>query len=189
MRRPWRRGLLRLVVPSQAYFQCQAEGPAPGDCGEGFHFIHVAYSRISGNHVADNSGGVLLSDDLGPTHNNLVNDNVVTNNASDCGITVPPPRTGESWRAGPCGTKAAHDHEAASKRSWASAALCGVEHPRRGGRVLPRRRCAPGVPPGIPAMSGNLPNTGPTARSSPITATTTSKRYTKRWRWEATARS
>ena len=38
---------------------------------------------------AYNSGGVLLSDDTGPTHHNLVAGNVVTGNSTDCGITVP----------------------------------------------------------------------------------------------------
>ena len=32
---------------------------------------------------------MLLSDDTGPTHNNVVENNVVTGNTSDCGITVP----------------------------------------------------------------------------------------------------
>ena len=77
------------VPPASTYFECAAQGPEPGDCGEGVHFIAVAYSQITGNHIADNSGGVLLSDDTGPTHNNLVADNVVTGNSSDCGITVP----------------------------------------------------------------------------------------------------
>ncbi len=77
------------VPPASTYFECAAEGQAPGDCGEGVHFIDVAYSQITANHIADNSGGVLLSDDTGPTHNNLVAYNVVTGNSSDCGITVP----------------------------------------------------------------------------------------------------
>ena len=62
----------------------------PGDCGEGVHFAgNVAYSTISDNFIANNSGGVLLSDDIGPTHDNVVENNVVTGNATDCGITVP----------------------------------------------------------------------------------------------------
>jgi nitrous oxidase accessory protein NosD len=76
-------------VPNSPYFQCAAQGAVPGDCGEGVHFIGVAYSSIKGNLIADNAGGVLLSDDTGPTHNNLVANNVVTGNATDCGITVP----------------------------------------------------------------------------------------------------
>ncbi len=77
------------VPPASTYFQCAAEGQVPGDCGEGVHFVGVAYSQITRNYIADNSGGVLLSDDTGPTHNNLVADNVVTGNSTDCGITVP----------------------------------------------------------------------------------------------------
>lgn len=78
------------VPPKSKYFQCAAEGQVPGDCGEGVHFAGgVAYSTIRDNLVTDNSGGVLLTDDVGPTHDNVVQHNVVTNNVSDCGITVP----------------------------------------------------------------------------------------------------
>lgn len=78
------------VPPTSTYFQCAAEGAVPGDCGEGVHFAGgVAWSTIRNNLIANNSGGVLLSDDVGPTHDNVVEHNVVTNNASDCGITVP----------------------------------------------------------------------------------------------------
>jgi len=77
------------VPPASTYFECAPEGQVPGDCGEGVHFIAVAYSQITRNYIADNSGGVLLSDDTGPTHNNLVAYNVVTGNSTDCGITVP----------------------------------------------------------------------------------------------------
>jgi parallel beta-helix repeat protein len=72
-------------VPTSEYFQCQQGG----DCGEGIHFTGVARSTISKNLIADNSGGVLLSDDTGPTHDNLVAGNVVTGNSTDCGITLP----------------------------------------------------------------------------------------------------
>jgi nitrous oxidase accessory protein NosD len=78
------------VPPQSTYFQCAAQGQVPGDCGEGVHFAgNVAFSAIRDNFIAFDSGGVLLSDDIGPTHNNLVEGNVVTENAADCGITVP----------------------------------------------------------------------------------------------------
>jgi hypothetical protein len=32
---------------------------------------------------------VLLTDETGPTHNNVIENNVVTRNASDCGVTLP----------------------------------------------------------------------------------------------------
>jgi len=77
------------VPPASDYFECQAQGQVPGDCGEGVHFINVASSKVTDNFIQNNSGGVLLTDETGPTHNNLIANNVVTGNASDCGITVP----------------------------------------------------------------------------------------------------
>jgi len=44
---------------------------------------------IRNNYVSDNSGGILLTDDTGPTHDVVVNANVVSDNTEDCGITVP----------------------------------------------------------------------------------------------------
>ena len=83
-------GNLEKMPPKSTYFLCAAEGAVPGDCGEGVHFAGgVAYSAIRDNFIADNSGGVLLTDDIGPTHNNVVQGNVVTDNVADCGITVP----------------------------------------------------------------------------------------------------
>jgi copper-binding protein NosD len=77
------------VPPASDYFECQPSGPIPGDCGEGVHFIAVAFSSVSGNLVAHNSGGILLTDETGPTHGNVIANNTVTRNDDDCGITVP----------------------------------------------------------------------------------------------------
>jgi len=78
------------VPPKSDYFECAAQGSVPGDCGEGVHFAGgVAYSTIRDNFIANNSGGVLLTDDVGPTHDNVVEHNIVTDNVADCGITVP----------------------------------------------------------------------------------------------------
>ena len=77
------------VPPASAYFECQAQGQVPGDCGEGVHFLSVADSAVNGNFIAGNSGGVLLTDETGPTHNNVIENNIVTRNASDCGVTAP----------------------------------------------------------------------------------------------------
>jgi hypothetical protein len=71
------------------YFECQPNGQVPGDCGEGIHFIAVAFSTVGHNFVSGNSGGILLTDETGPTHDNQIVGNVVTANQSDCGITVP----------------------------------------------------------------------------------------------------
>ena len=78
------------VPPKSPYFACAPMGQVPNDCGEGVHFAgNVAFSTISNNVIANNSGGVLLSDDVGPTHNNVIENNLVTGNTTDCGITVP----------------------------------------------------------------------------------------------------
>jgi hypothetical protein len=64
------------------------------DCGEGIHLMGVSWSRVIGNQVTDNVGGILLSDGgfgiaVGPATHNLIADNVSENNSFDCGITLP----------------------------------------------------------------------------------------------------
>jgi len=71
------------------YAECQASGGVPGDCGEGIHLWSVANSQVLLNRVTGNAGGILLTDEFGPTHGNLIAGNVVTDNAYDCGITLP----------------------------------------------------------------------------------------------------
>ncbi len=73
--------------------------PAPGfpvyfeagegfDCGEGIHLSGVDHSIVANNLVNFNAGGILLSDDTGQTHDNLLSGNVVQDNPFDCGITL-----------------------------------------------------------------------------------------------------
>jgi Right handed beta helix region len=75
-----------------------ASGSCPGlpsfetsegdDCGEGIHLSGVDHSLVRNNVSANNSGGILLSDDTGATHDNLIYGNSVRNNVFDCGITL-----------------------------------------------------------------------------------------------------
>jgi parallel beta-helix repeat protein len=58
------------------------------DCGEGIHIMGVAYSTISNNTSANNSGGILISDDSGETHDNLIIGNYVHDNGFACGIVL-----------------------------------------------------------------------------------------------------
>jgi parallel beta-helix repeat protein len=58
------------------------------DCGEGIHLSGVTNSLIAYNNVQGNAGGILLSDDTGPTFGNTLFSNNVSNNPSDCGITL-----------------------------------------------------------------------------------------------------
>jgi Right handed beta helix region len=76
-------------TPSSPYPQCSAFGQIPGDCGEGIHLMGVAHSVVGDNYIAGNEGGVLLTDEFGPTHGNRIQGNTVTQNAFDCGVTVP----------------------------------------------------------------------------------------------------
>jgi hypothetical protein len=69
----------------------------PDDCGEALHLQSVTNSLVSHNSVHDNVGGILLTDENGPTSGNLIVANQVFDNEEDCGITlashwfVPPP--------------------------------------------------------------------------------------------------
>ena len=58
------------------------------DCGEGIHLLGVDHSVVARNTVAQNAGGILLSDDTGATHDNLIRGNLVSDNPYDCGITL-----------------------------------------------------------------------------------------------------
>jgi parallel beta-helix repeat protein len=65
------------------------------DCGEGVFLSAVDHSILSGNLITGNAGGILITDDTGPTHDNLISGNsVVRNTALDCGITLPSHSTG-----------------------------------------------------------------------------------------------
>jgi nitrous oxidase accessory protein NosD len=82
-------GGLPANVATTTYPECQASGNVPGDCGEGIHLWSVADSQVLLNEVSGNAGGILLTDEFGPTHNNLIAGNIVIANAYDCGITLP----------------------------------------------------------------------------------------------------
>lgn len=77
------------VSSTSPYPECAANNQVPGDCGEGIHLMGVAHSVVSHNLVSGNSGGVLLTDEFGPTHGNLITHNTVSKNLYDCGVTVP----------------------------------------------------------------------------------------------------
>jgi hypothetical protein len=68
--------------------ECAPQGQIPGDCGEGLHLMSVTHAKVVGNLVTQNSGGILLTDELGPTAHNLILRNRVLDNPFDCGITI-----------------------------------------------------------------------------------------------------
>ena len=59
-----------------------------GDCGEGIHLMGADHSTILRNEVAHNAGGILTSDETGPSDHNLISKNFVHDNVYDCGITL-----------------------------------------------------------------------------------------------------
>jgi hypothetical protein len=64
------------------------------DCGEAIHLLGVSWSKVTGNKVSHNVGGILVSDggfgiSVGPAAHNLIAFNRSTRNAFDCGITLP----------------------------------------------------------------------------------------------------
>jgi hypothetical protein len=71
------------------YPQCEAAQGIPGDCGEGIHLASVTDSIVSHNYDSGNTGGILVTDEFGPTHGNVIESNIVTKNQFDCGITMP----------------------------------------------------------------------------------------------------
>jgi hypothetical protein len=74
---------------------CPSSPTDSDDCGEGVHLLATTYSRVTGNRVVNNVGGILLSDgglsptSIGPAAHNVIAFNTSSNNAFDCGITLP----------------------------------------------------------------------------------------------------
>ena len=108
------------------YPQCVEQGEIPGDCGEGIHLMGVRDSRVSENYVSGNLGGVLLTDEFGPTHDNLIAHNVIKDNVDDCGVTVP-------------------GHEPASEPSSFFSALSVVHGPKAEKTASRTRFCSPSM--------------------------------------------
>jgi len=75
-------------ISGSSYPECNGSGQIPGDCGEGIHLMVADNSTVWNNQVSGNSGGILLTDEFGPTDGNVVALNNVSNNIFDCGITV-----------------------------------------------------------------------------------------------------
>jgi len=83
----------KALVPSPSGSSCPglpaalASGEA-FDCGEGINLTGVDHSVVSNNVVQHNSGGMLISDDTGATHDNVISGNLVSDNGYACGITM-----------------------------------------------------------------------------------------------------
>lgn len=60
------------------------------DCGEGIFLTGVDHSTVADNVVTDNAGGILITDDSGASHDDVISGNSIERNiGGDCGITIP----------------------------------------------------------------------------------------------------
>jgi hypothetical protein len=91
--------------PGQPSFETEESG----DCGGAIHLIGVWNSIVSGNLITGNADGILLSDETGETHDNLITRNQVIDNPLECGIVLAShPRSGQGGPTPPAGGYSAH---------------------------------------------------------------------------------
>ena len=79
---------LDISTPACPNIDTSIETNEQEDCGEGVHLMGTNHVSVVGNEVANNSGGILITDETGPNHANLISDNNVHDNPFDCGITL-----------------------------------------------------------------------------------------------------
>jgi nitrous oxidase accessory protein NosD len=72
------------LCPGQPAFETSESD----DCGEGIHLMGVDHSTLAQNLVQGNSGGILVTDETAPSHDNVITRNVSRDNPYDCGITI-----------------------------------------------------------------------------------------------------
>ena len=58
------------------------------DCGEGINLNGAVGATVNYNTVQNNAGGILVSDEFGASHGNVIENNAIENNVLDCGITL-----------------------------------------------------------------------------------------------------
>src|SRR6202007_53354 len=81
-------GLLFTGEPHGCPGQPAFETDETGDCGGAIHLIGTARSIVSGNLIAGNADGILISDETAESLGNLVLHNTVKNNPLECGIVL-----------------------------------------------------------------------------------------------------
>ena len=59
-----------------------------GDCGGGLHLVGAANAIVSGNLIAGNADGILISDETAESHDNLITHNIIKDNPAECGIVL-----------------------------------------------------------------------------------------------------
>jgi nitrous oxidase accessory protein NosD len=73
---------------TSGYSECRTTAGLLSSCGYGVHLVSVTNSDIVDNTVEFNSGGILLTDEYGPTHGDIVENNHVEDNKQRSGISL-----------------------------------------------------------------------------------------------------
>jgi hypothetical protein len=73
---------------TSGYAECRTTTDLLGSCGYGIHLVSVTQSYVLDNTVEFNKGGILLTDDYGPTHGDTVAGNLVEDNKARSGIKL-----------------------------------------------------------------------------------------------------
>jgi nitrous oxidase accessory protein NosD len=88
------------TTATNPFAACLSSPTDSDDCGEGLHLLATSYSRVVHNRVAHNVGGILVSDgglptatggptSVGPAAHDVIAFNTSSDNAFDCGVTLP----------------------------------------------------------------------------------------------------
>lgn len=64
------------------------ENDESGDCGGALHLIGTSHNVVSDNFMTGNADGILISDETGESHDNLLIRNTLLNNPLECGIVL-----------------------------------------------------------------------------------------------------
>lgn len=82
----------RALVPSATGATCPGlpdyETNEGSDCGEGIHLLGADHAILTQNTITGNSGGILVSDDTAPNHDNVITFNKISGNPYACGISL-----------------------------------------------------------------------------------------------------
>jgi copper-binding protein NosD len=94
---------VRLKNPVKTtYAFCQPQNGMANDCGENIHLVGASNNVVQGNVVTDGAGGILATDETGPTSHNRIFGNYVADNHTACGIVL----AGHNPKAAPGGKPA-----------------------------------------------------------------------------------